>query len=207
MNEVNGAREENHENFFTELLKFIFLAVVIVIPVRMWVAQPFIVSGASMEPTFDTRQYLIIDELSYRFASPQRGDVIIFRYPKNPSEFFIKRVIGLPGETVKVTPDSVTIAKPDGTEEVLDESYLVNRGNGGFLTMKLDANEYFVMGDNRPNSSDSRSWGAVPRQNFVGRAFVRLLPFSKIGILPGTFSFPPPAISASSPSTIPTPAS
>jgi len=199
--------EESSENFFTELLKFIILAAVIVIPVRLWVAQPFIVSGASMEPTFDTGQYLIIDELSYHLGEPQRGDIIIFRYPRNPSEFFIKRVIGLPNETVEVTPDSVTIVEPDGSAETLSEPYLINRGNGGTLTMKLGPDEYFVMGDNRPNSSDSRSWGAVPRQNIIGHAFIRLLPFSKIDILPGAFSFPAPTLGTTTAAAGLTPAS
>ncbi len=195
--------DERSENFFTELLKFVLLAVVIVVPVRAWVAQPFIVSGASMEPTFDTGQYLIIDELTYHFEAPQRGDVIIFRYPKNPSEFFIKRIVGLPGETVSITPDSTSITPPDGTAETLPERYLAYRGNGGFLTMKLGPGEYFVMGDNRPDSSDSRVWGAVPRQNIVGRAFLRLLPFSMMGLFPGSASTTAPSLqtSASTPST------
>jgi len=192
-------QEEHRENFFTELLKFILLAVVIVVPVRLWVAQPFIVSGASMEPTFDSGQYLIIDELTYHFAEPERGDVIIFRYPRNPSEFFIKRVIGLPGETVEVTPGSVAVVKQEGITETFIEPYLVNRGNVGTVTMALGPDEYFVMGDNRPNSSDSRSWGAVPRQNIIGRALMRLLPPSSIAFLPGNFSFTTPTSSATVP--------
>jgi len=174
------------ENFFTELLKFALVAVVIVVPVRLFIAQPFIVSGASMDPTFHNGQYLIVDELSYRFDEPNRGDVVIFKYPKDPSQFFIKRIIGLPGETVRVTPNSVTITKTDDNTLELDEPYLVNEGNGSGITETLNDGEYFVMGDNRPESSDSRIWGVLPRENIVGRAFLRLLPIEDINLLPGS---------------------
>ncbi|MDE2213367.1 MAG: signal peptidase I [Patescibacteria group bacterium] len=190
-------------NFFTELLKFIVLAIIIVVPIRLWVAQPFIVSGASMEPTFETGQYLIIDELTYHFSNPQRGDIIIFRYPLNPSEFFIKRVIGLPGETVHVTPQNVTITEVNGATETLSEPYLVNQGNEVDLTVRLGSDQYFVMGDNRPDSSDSRSWGPVPRSDIVGRAFLRLLPVPVAGFFPGKFSFPPPTLPSSASTTLP----
>ena len=186
--------EEKSENFFTELLKFIVLAVIIVVPVRLWVAQPFIVSGASMEPTFHTGQYLIIDELSYHIGDPHRGDVIIFRYPLDTSEFFIKRVIGLPGETVQISNNTVTIVQPDGTNEKLNEPYLTNIGDGPPMSRTLGAGEYFVMGDNRPDSSDSRVWGVVPRSDLVGHVLLRLLPLSSFGPFPGSFTFPSPGI-------------
>lgn len=178
--------QERSESFFTELLKFVLVAALIVVPLRLFIAQPFIVSGASMEPTFDNGQYLIVDELSYHLESPQRGDVIIFRYPKDPTQFFIKRVIGLPGETVLIRSGAVEIQKPDGTVEVLSEPYVTNQGNGGDAAYPLDADEYFVMGDNRPESSDSRTWGVLPRKNIVGRAFLRLLPVNSISVFPGS---------------------
>lgn len=174
------------ENFFTELLKFALIAVVIVVPVRLFIAQPFIVSGASMDPTFDNGQYLIVDELTYRFDEPQRFDVVIFKYPKDPSQFFIKRVIGLPGETVHIDQNGVIIKKKDGEEVALNEPYVVNRGNGGNFSLTLGNDEYFVMGDNRPESSDSRLWGVLPRENIVGRAFLRLLPIPSLSLLPGS---------------------
>src|ERR1700690_3702201 len=177
--------QEKGDSFFTELLKFALVALVIVIPVRFFVAQPFIVSGASMDPTFATGQYLIVDELSYRFDAPQRGQVIIFRYPKDPSQYFIKRIIGLPGETVQIQNGDVYITEVSGKKFKLDESYVTNRGNGADRSVTLPAGEYFVMGDNRPESSDSRSWGLLPRENIIGRAFVRLLPVQNISILPG----------------------
>ena len=179
---------DERENFFTELLKFALIAILIVVPVRLYVAQPFIVSGASMAPTFETGEYLIVDELSYHLGDPERLDVIIFRYPKNPEEFFIKRIIGLPGETVRIAGDSITITTTGGEEIELAEPYIKNPGNGGYLERTLGADEYFVLGDNRRESSDSRFWGELPRENIIGRAFLRLLPLKHIGIFPGAIS-------------------
>jgi signal peptidase I len=181
--------QEQSDSFFTELLKFVVVAAVIVLPVRLFVAQPFIVSGESMSPTFENGQYLIVDELTYRLEAPKRGDVVIFRYPRNPSEFFIKRIIGLPGETVIVKDGKVEIQKADGSVMTLDEPYVKNLGNGRDATYPVDPGNYFVMGDNRPESSDSRIWGLMPRTNLIGRAIVRLLPVPEAGIFPGKATY------------------
>ncbi len=178
--------QESSENFFTELLKFVLIAAAIVFPIRLFIAQPFIVSGASMHPTFQDGQYLIVDELSYRFSEPARGDVVIFRYPRNEKEFFIKRIIGLPHETVTIKDGAVSVKRADGTTLALDESYVVNHGNGSDATYPLGADEFFVMGDNRPESSDSRVWGVLPRHDLVGRALLRLLPINELGLFPGS---------------------
>ena len=134
-----------------EFFKFAVIALIIVMPIRLWIAQPFIVHGSSMVPTFQDGDYLIIDEISYELRKPERGEVIVFRYPKNPSQFFIKRIEGLPGETI----EGVTLA----------------------------SDEYYVLGDNRPASSDSRYWGPVKSSLVVGRALLRLWPVSSIEIL------------------------
>lgn len=181
--------QERRENFFTELLKLIAIAALIVFPIRLFVAQPFIVSGASMDPTFQDGQYLIIDELSYRLTDPKRGDVIIFRPPRAPQEFYIKRIIGLPGETVSIEGGKVYITSPTGTKTQLEEPYIANMGNGGDETYKIGQDEYFVMGDNRPESSDSRVWGLLSREKIVGRALVRLLPANSISLFPGSVSY------------------
>lgn len=164
---------------------FAFLTLAIIVPIRLFIAEPFIVSGASMEPTFDTGEYLVVDRLTYHFEEPERGDVIIFRYPKDPSKYFIKRIIGLPGETVEIRQGEVTIknkAYPKGL--ALDQSYVrFGREDSGEVT--LGSEEYFVMGDNRAASSDSRAWGALPRDNIIGRAFLRLFPLPKADLLPG----------------------
>jgi signal peptidase I len=178
--------QEKRENFFTELLKFALVAIVVVVPMRLFVAQPFIVSGASMDPTFNSGQYLIVDEISYRLEAPDRGDVVIFKYPKDESQYFIKRIIGLPGETVRVSGNNVSIEKNDGDTITLVEPYVKNEGNGRDMSTQLGETEYFVMGDNRPESSDSRYWGVLPRENIVGRAFLRLLPIDSVSIFPGS---------------------
>ena len=177
------------ESFISEIIKFSLIALLIVLPVRIYIAQPFIVSGASMESTFSTGQYLIVDQLTYRFEEPKRGDVVIFRYPRDPSKYFIKRIIGIPGDTVDIQGNVVTIknnSNPEGT--VLNEEYILAMAPNTTLTEKLGTQEYFVMGDNRNASSDSRSWGVLQRDKIIGRAFVRLFPFSKIDVLPGHFN-------------------
>ena len=181
---------EKRDSFFTELLKFALIALIIVVPVRLFVAKPFIVSGASMEPTFDTGQYLIIDELSYNLSAPQRGDVIIFKYPKDPTQYFIKRIIGLPGETLHIKSGQVSVTTVAGKTLTLPESYIKNIGNGSDIDVPIPTDQYFVMGDNRPDSSDSRYWGLLPRANIVGRAYVRLLPLQSISLLPGAVQEP-----------------
>ena len=180
-------RAPTNQSFLKEIVKFSIIAALIVIPVRLFVAQPFIVSGASMEPTFKTGQYLIVDQLSYSFEPPLRGDVIIFRYPRDPSKFFIKRVIGLPGETVQLRGKDVVIEnKEHPSGFILDESYLEEENKvSANTTIELKDTEYFVMGDNRRESSDSRIWGPLSEEYLVGRAFLRLFPITGNIILPG----------------------
>ncbi|MBI4136195.1 MAG: signal peptidase I [Candidatus Vogelbacteria bacterium] len=139
-----------------EIIRFVLVTLIIVVPIRTYVAQPFIVSGLSMVPSFDDGEYLIIDELSYLFRSPLRDEVIVFRYPKDPTKFFIKRVVNLPGETVTIQ-------------------------NSAY---QLQADEYFVLGDNRDRSLDSRAWGPVAKKLIKGRVFLRLFPFNRIAFLP-----------------------
>lgn len=170
----------------TEIIQFALIALIIVIPVRMFIAQPFIVSGASMENTFHTGEYLIVDQVSYRLHEPEPGDVIVFRYPRNPSTFFIKRIIGVPGDTISIDGNVVTITNekhPNGY--VLDESYVAEMAPNTFLSEELGEREYFVMGDNRDKSSDSRTWGILQRENIIGEAFLRLFPFNEAGVAPG----------------------
>lgn len=176
-------REEAWETF-----RFLVVALIIVVPIRMFVAQPFIVSGASMDPTFRDKQYLIVDELSYHIGDPVRGDVVIFKYPKNPEQYFIKRVIGLPGETVLVDESGhVFIKDKEGTITLtLKEPYVVYPKEGA-VERALGEGEYFMMGDNRAGSFDSRAWGPVDRDLIVGRAFLRLFPVGAIDYLPGEY--------------------
>ena len=167
-----------------EIVRFVVIVLIIVVPIRLYVGQPFIVSGESMVPTFANGEYLIVDELSYHFRDPVRGEVIIFRYPKDPSKFFIKRIIGLPGETVAIGGNIVSIKSGDETI-ILDEPYIESQQLQA-QTLKLGVDEYFVMGDNRGASLDSRSWGVLEESLIQGRAFIRLLPINKLSYLPGT---------------------
>lgn len=170
--------------FFIEIIKVVIISAIIVIPVRHYVIQPFFVSGASMQPQFFNGEYLIIDEITYRSNPPQRGDVIVFRYPKKTTEFYIKRVIGLPGETVEIKDGNVIIFNKDNPwGMILSEPYLaegeVTRGN---VYTKLENNNYFVMGDNRQASSDSRSWGAVDDKYIIGKVWLRAWPIDRAKI-------------------------
>ncbi len=175
------------ESVIKEIVKFTLIVVIMVVVVRNYIAQPFIVSGASMDPTFASGEYLIVDELSYHFKKPTRGEVIIFRYPRNPDTFFIKRVIGLPGETVHLQNGSITIVNnenPDGI--ILPDSHIdPSRKSNDNLSVTLTKGEYFVMGDNRKESSDSRSWGPLPEKYVIGRPFLRLVPLTKVSLFPG----------------------
>lgn len=171
--------------FFVEVIQIILISCAIIIPVRYFLIQPFYVKGASMEPNFYDSEYLIIDELSYRMRAPERGEIVVFRYPRDPSEFFIKRVIGLPGETVEVSGGHVTIYNTDHPNGILlTESYLSDVTTDGMKKTTLNANEYWVMGDNRPESMDSRSFGPVSKDHFIGRVWVRGLPLNRIGTFP-----------------------
>ena len=177
-------------DFLKEIIKFSIIAFIIVVPIRLYVAQPFIVSGASMSPTFESGHYLIVDQLSYRFKEPARGDVIIFRFPQDPSKFFIKRIIGLPEETIEITEGVITLKNSDYPKGFfINEPYveLIQKRNTPLTVVLLD-NEYFVLGDNRGASSDSRSWGPLQENLIVGKALLRLLPVTEFDILPGDYS-------------------
>ncbi|MCX6790493.1 MAG: signal peptidase I [Candidatus Kaiserbacteria bacterium] len=167
-----------------DLFTLAFLIVVVVIPIRVFIVSPFVVDGESMHPTFENLDYLIVDEAVYAFKAPARGDVIVFRYPGNPSVFYIKRIIGLPGETVSISKGVINITA-NGSSFPLSEPYIVNEDATYTKNVSLNEGEYFVMGDNRPNSSDSRVWGPLPRKNIVGRVDLRLLPVKHIGFFPG----------------------
>lgn len=178
-----GGKKEN----VWDLIKFAVIAFLIVMPIRMFIAQPFIVSGESMYPTFNDGEYLIIDEISYIVGDPSRGDVVVFRYPNSPSRFFIKRVIGLPNEKISIEGNKITITNesyPEGF--VLTEPYINEDFNfsGNYETKD---GEYFVLGDNRNRSSDSRIWGLLPEKLVVGRAYLRLLPIKNISYMPGAY--------------------
>ncbi|MBX2866706.1 signal peptidase I [Candidatus Kaiserbacteria bacterium] len=180
-----------NEHWAKELLRFVLITLVIVVPIRVFIAQPFIVSGASMESTFQNGDYLIVDQLTYHFEEPQRGDVVVFRYPNDPSRFFIKRVIGIPGDTITITGNKITLINKEYPEGVaLNEPYVEKQSPRTDQTFVLEDEEYVVFGDNRDESSDSRLWGVLPRENISGRAFVRLFPLGALDLFPGAYDVP-----------------
>lgn len=175
---------KNAGPFLLELLKIVLISLAIIIPVRYYLIQPFIVRGSSMEPSFYDGEYLIIDEISYRFDEPERGDVIVFKYPKDNSQYYIKRIIGLPSETVEIEDGEIMIYNnkyPEGDE--LEEEYLVGIETPGDLKVSISEDNYFVLGDNRRASSDSRVWGLLPENNIIGKVWVRGLPPNRLGII------------------------
>ena len=170
--------------FVLEIVQIVIISAAIIIPIRYFLIQPFYVKGASMEPNFFDHEYLIIDEISYRFNEPERGDIVVFRYPRDPSQFFIKRVVALPSETVEISDGRVIIYNdefPEGVillEDYLDPSVVTL----GKKRSQLNVDEYFVLGDNRDASLDSRSFGPVRIREIVGKVWVRGLPISRVGI-------------------------
>jgi len=168
-------------SFIWEIAKIVIIALLIVIPIRYFIFQPFFVKGQSMEPTFENGDYLIIDEISYRFRLPERGEVIVFKYPLDTSKRFIKRVIGLPGETVSITDGKVAVTTVDGKQIALDETYIpADLKAPDMAPSTLGENEYFVLGDNRPYSSDSQDWGQLPQTDIIGKVEFRLWPLNDI---------------------------
>ena len=169
--------------FIFELIKIVVVSLIIIIPIRYFIIQPFYVKGASMEPNFYDHEYLIIDEISYRFHELKRGEAIVFRYPRNPQEYFIKRIIGLPGEKIQIKDGSIFIFNkeyPGGT--LLEESYLsgeVKTYNTNEEIISIKNNEVFVLGDNRNASKDSRSFGPVEKSFIIGRVLFRGWPFDR----------------------------
>ena len=169
--------------FIWEIVKIVLIALIIVVPVRYFLFQPFIVNGNSMEPNYSDGDYLIVDEISHRFREPARGEVIIFQYPVDPSARHIKRIIGLPGETLRINESGIEIVS-DGRSMILDEiEYLVDTFFSEEMEISLGDDEFFVMGDNRLVSFDSRRWGALPRDHILGRVLIRAFPLNRAEIM------------------------
>lgn len=166
-------------DFFFELAKTVILALIVVVPIRLFLFQPFVVMGQSMEPNFENGDYLIVDELTYRLRSPERGEVVVFKL-QNKKARLIKRIIGLPNEEIEISNGKIKIKK-EGKEFFLDESkYLSQDFQIGNFKFSLKENEYFVLGDNRLYSLDSRSFGPIKREQIVGRVILRLWPPNQI---------------------------
>ncbi len=175
---------ESFKSFVGDTLKLAFISLLIILPLRYYVVQPFFVLGASMEPTFENGDYLIVDEISYRTGDPERGDVVVFKYPYDKKQYYIKRIVGLPGEIVSFKDGRIVIKNKDNPEGFfIEEDYLLNeKETFGGREVKLGVDEYYVLGDNRGASSDSRRWGPLKREFIVGKVFLRVFPFDSISV-------------------------
>lgn len=172
-----------------EGIRTVLIVIGIAIVIRVFIFQPYRVEGASMLPRFTTNDHLIVDKLSYRFTEPHRGDIIVFKYPRETSIYYVKRIIGLPGERVSIKDNTITITKADGSSFVLAENaYLAstvktNPSSQGETEFSVAQNSYFVLGDNRPASSDSREWGLLPKEDIIGRVILQTYPLKDFSIV------------------------
>lgn len=170
--------------FFWETIKVVVVALLIVIPIRYFLFQPFIVSGSSMEPNFSHGDYLIVESLSYKLREPQRGEVVVFHYPEDPTFRHIKRIVGLPEETIIINDNKIEINSSEGESFYInEENYLDSLTESEKEEFYLKEDEYFVMGDNRSASLDSRRWGSLPKENIIGRTVVKVFPFSEFELV------------------------
>ena len=176
--------ETGEKRWLREIGEFVILVALIVLPLRMFVAEPYIVLGVSMSETFETGHYLIINKFWYKLAEVERGDVLVFRSPVEDGKSYIKRVIALPGESIEIKDTQVIISPLSGEPFVLDEPYLTEKTYAS-LSLDLGETEYFMMGDNRAQSFDSRAWGAMDEEYIRGEPIVRLYPFTQINFMPG----------------------
>lgn len=172
--------------FRDDVIRFAFIFLLIIIPFRLFVAQPFVVSGASMDPTFHSGDYLIVDQITPKVRGEwRRLDVVVFKFPFQKSRYLIKRIIGLPGETVSIQNGVVTIFNDDNPDGfTLDEPYVTHTLSDSH-TVTLGEHDYFVMGDNRSGSYDSRQWGPLSEDLLIGEPLIRLYPFNVIEVKPG----------------------
>ena len=183
-------------NTFKSIVKEIFIfgliAFGVVLPFRIYIAEPYIVDGASMDPTFETGDYLIVDKISHKLSRSDRNSVVVFKYPNDPSKNFIKRIIGLPGDIMTMKDGVVSVVNSENPKGFnVNQPYVVYKCLSlsskcvSSFQKTLGPDQYFVMGDNRQESFDSRSWGPVPANNILGKPVLRLWPLNQIEILPG----------------------
>jgi signal peptidase I len=174
--EQAGSRSKSIVREFVETIVITFL---IYFLIRTFLFENYRVLGHSMDPTLENNQFLVVNKLGYRLHDPERGDIIVFRDRGSDERKLIKRVVGLPGEVVEISDGQVFV-----DNRALDEVYIANQGRYSQPPLQIPEGNYFVLGDNRNNSSDSRNWGTLPRDWVVGKAWVSYWPPRLWGIIP-----------------------
>lgn len=181
--------DEYQTSLVKEAIKVIFISVIIIVPIRLFVIQSFFVVGVSMQPSYENGDYLLVDKISYQFSEPSRGDVVVFKSPTDNYETYIKRIIGVPYDTVIIRGDTVEILAEDFEKGIIiDESYIqgstgLHLESEGDMVVSLGKGEYFVMGDNRSDSWDSRFWGNLEESEILGKVWVRLWPVGSVNFI------------------------
>jgi signal peptidase I len=171
--------ESQTKSIVREFIETILITLLIYALIRTFLFENYRVLGHSMDPTLENSQFLVVNKLGYRLNDPERGDIVVFRDPRSDERKLIKRVIGLPGEVVEIRDGQVLI-----DDQVLDEVYITNQGRYSQPPLQIPEGDYFVLGDNRNNSSDSHNWGTLPRDRVVGKAWVSYWPPRLWGIIP-----------------------
>lgn len=175
-----GSRKNREDSFLLkDIVEAVLIAVILAVIIRTFVIQPFFIPSSSMEPTLKPGDRIIVNKFIYRFKNIQRGDIIVFKYPLDPSRDFIKRVIGLPGETVEIRDSVLYINDKKVNQPFLPKGLKY----GSYGPVQIPQGQYFMMGDNRNNSEDSRVWGFLPRDNVIGKAFVVFWPVDRLKLL------------------------
>jgi len=178
-----GATVGSFVLFILEVVQVVVIAAAIIIPVRYFLVQPFIVKGASMEPNFQENDYLIIDQVTYRLREVERGEIVVFHPPENDSQYYIKRVIGLPGESVEILEGDVVVYTEEYPNGITLEEEYIEEYTHGHARVYLGLDEYYLLGDNRTSSLDSRTFGAVSENHLIGRVWLRGLPIDMFGTI------------------------
>ncbi len=167
------------KGFYREVLEAVVIAVILATVIRVFLFQFFVIPTGSMEPTLTEGDMIVVNKIVFRFAKPQRGDVTVFKYPVDPKRVFVKRLIGLPGEVVQIKESTLYI-----NGRVVEQPYLPKGLRyQDFGPVRVSNGSYFMMGDNRNNSQDSRFWGTLPRENIIGKAIFIYWPISRIRVL------------------------
>lgn len=170
---------QGSKSAFSEFLESIIIAIILATVIRVFLFQPFYIPSGSMEPTLMPGDRIIVNKLVYRYSEPERGDVVVFKYPLDPEKDYIKRIVAVSGERIEVVDGRLFINYELVSEHYLPPGLIYN----DFGPAEVPAGTYFVMGDNRNNSQDSRIWGPLPRDNFVGKAVIIFWPLNRIGLI------------------------